>query len=693
MNSTFDNRYSFSKMHDMFFESCEEIIDNDRNGRCCMALDLEHFKLFNQVYGREHGDVILTRFFSMLQKLEDSGQCVASYFGQDDFALFAKYNPELVANLYMNINKEIAELGNTQGFLPAIGVYILDENEQIGWNMYDNAVLALAEAKKSRADRIVMYETDESSRQSEDYKILLKLKDAVANGQITFYLQPQCRISTQRIVGAEALARWIEPDGKLIPPSHFIPALERNGFIADFDKLIWEMVCKWIRSLLDRNMTPVPVSVNVSQTDIITMDVVKYLREICEKYDVPTRYIKVEITESSYAEEHEAVQDFVKRLRENGFVVMMDDFGAGYSSLNMLENINVDVLKLDMAFIKDSNLRSRRGITIMESIVNMAKMISLPIVVEGVETKEQVEFLRGLGCRYAQGNYFYKPLTIEDFERLLEAEELLDNRGFISKMNEQFHVREFLDENTFTDSMLNSILGAVAFYALDGKDLTITRFNEQFYRSIADASMETRQQAIQNYVVKEDWPALYRALDNAYNDILNGGLCEVRFYKSDNSVFWFRMHFFYLRNDGEKRIYYGQVEDVTEAREQSIQFFDVMREQSEVTMMINLDQQTIQYVTGLNTLNQIGLPSIPLSISVQQTAENRIEKPEDKEKFKEFFNVERIKAAHKKAVYHESITVGFRMKDKSEPMEFSTYCIRHSKEQDLVVYAFAKYVK
>lgn len=205
--------------------------------------------------------------------------------------------------------------------------------------------------------------------------------------------------------------------------------------------------------------------------------------------------------------------------------------------------------------------------------------------------------------------------------------------------------------------------------------------------------MEQRQQAIQNYVVKEDWPKLYQALNDACEQVAAGGICEIRFYKSDGSVFWFRMHFFYLRNEMDRKIFYGQIRDVTEARQQSMQFFEVLREQSDVTMLINLRQKTIRYVTGIHTMDQIGLPTMDLDISIARTIEMRIDDEEDQKKFRDFFDIERLKEAHRKAIYHEKITIGFRLTDKTEPVEFSTYIIRHSREQELNVYSFAKRVE
>lgn len=250
--------------------------------------------------------------------------------------------------------------------------------------------------------------------------------------------------------------------------------------------------------------------------------------------------------------------------------------------------------------------------------------------------------------------------------------------------------REFLQGNALGDVVLNRILGPAAYYSLEGENLTITRFNEQFYRAIGDENMGSRIENIQNYVPAEDHPQLYRALQEAQDNVAEGGNCEVRFWKSDNSVFWFRMQFYLLKDDGERKQFFGQVEDITESREQSINFFEVLREQADVSMHMDLDNNIIQYVTQGHTLNQADLPSMPLDVSIEATANNRIETEEGRRAFREFFNSDRLREAYRKAIYHEVLNIDFKLHDTYEPLEFSTYYIRYNKNQSLNVYAFAK---
>lgn len=682
-------QYSFNNIYHQFFDKCEIAMTTGDGPWCLVALDIENFKLFNHVFDIDRGDQLLQAYWDALEDMERDHGAIAVHFGQDDFALLAHHDCDEIGALLAKLIEISSISGNKAGFMPAMGIYILDDDEEVNLTTYDRALAAMKHVKGKRIPRYHESSKADYENENNDHKILLALRKAVDVGEVTFYLQPQCSIKTGRIVGSEALARWIKPDGTQVPPNEFIPVLERNNFIAEFDKYIWEQVFIWLRSLIDKHIEPVPVSLNVSQIDILTIDVVRTLVKLCKKHHVPTSLIKIEITESAYAENLETIQDFVINLKARGFTTMMDDFGAGYSSLNVLENVNVDLLKLDMDFVREGNLQSRRGVTIVESIINMSKMMGLPIIVEGVESSAQAEFLKDLGCRYAQGFLFHKPMPAAEFEGFFTHEADIDRRGFLNKMNEQFHVREFLDPNTFTDTILNNVLGPVAFYTLDEKDLHITRFNEQFYRVIGDASMEERQQAIQNYVVAEDRQTLYKALNDAYQNAANGATCEVRFYKSNNSVFWYKMHFFYLRNERHKRIYYGRIEDVTIAHNQHIQILEVLREHSDVAMMINLERRTVQYVTGTNTLSQVGLPSMELDLSVNMTAQSRIEDPKQREKFISIFQPCALEDAYRKGRYHDSITVDFRLVDKPIPVEFSIYYMTDSTQQERKVYAFA----
>lgn len=243
--------------------------------------------------------------------------------------------------LYERIHNILVSHGASVGFMPAIGASYSQGNIS-AYTLYDQASLASHEAKTDLRTRVKFFSQAMVSRAEADYNMLSEFKNALANDEITFYLQPQCRSANGRIVGAEALARWIRPDGRMVPPASFIPTLERYGFVPDLDRRIWEEVCKWTRRVLDEGQPLVPVSVNISPVDIFRMDVPEFFDRLIEKYRLPREAIKLEITESAYSEDSEKIRSTVQAFRDRGFVVLMDDFGSGFSSLNMLRELNAN---------------------------------------------------------------------------------------------------------------------------------------------------------------------------------------------------------------------------------------------------------------------------------------------------------------------------------------------------------------
>lgn len=247
--------------------------------------------------------------------------------------------------------------------------------------------------------------------------IVRNMEYALHDGQFAIQLQPVYELPSRNIIGAEALVRWNYPKGRIMP-GKFIPIFEKNGFIVRLDRFVWEEACKVIRQQLDAGMTPVPISVNVSRLNFYSHDLLDFLQSLIQKYDLQPHMLKLEITESAYMENPHQLIAMVRAFRGRGFPVLMDDFGSGFSSLSMLKDLPVDVLKIDMAFVQEVD-KSSRACAILESIVEMGSRLHMDVVVEGVETKEQLDFLERIGCREIQGYYFAKPMDVEIFKGLV----------------------------------------------------------------------------------------------------------------------------------------------------------------------------------------------------------------------------------------------------------------------------------
>ncbi len=597
-------------VEESFFDRVRTLAREHPEGWCIVAIDLEHFKLFNEWYGRKHGDLLLAQIGAKLTQMEKKLGGISCYFGQDDFGLMAPLNMEDLEALYADIHELIKKFGTSVGFMPAFGICVVDERTAAE-ELYDRAALAARYAKENYHTRIRSFEPAMYQQTERDYQILSDFQNALKSKELFFVLQPQCKISSRKIVGAESLVRWRKKlDGELVSPGLFVPILEKYGFITDLDKYVWEEVCKWQRKWIDDGHTPLPISVNVSQIDIYTIDVPAFFEELIETYHLPVSSIKIEITESAYVD-NDAVADTVQRLRAKGLMVLMDDFGSGYSSLNMLRNLNVDIIKLDAQFLRMNN-EDRKGIHIMESIVNMAKTMGVPIIVEGVETRKETTFLASLGCHYVQGYYFYRPMLPEEFEKLISDPQHVDTDGFLFRAHEEFRTREFLDQNVFNDTMLNNILGPVGFFLLHGDELDVLRYNQHFYREINTPDFRDHLNSVQQLVLPEDRPKLYAMLRSAERQMLEGAPGELRIRRIDGSLLELQIRFFFMEEDESGKKFYGSVRDVTQSN-RAVRKLETLSRTSHDSVLF-LTQQ------GEHVFTQVAIHGLQDVMGLSQTA-------------------------------------------------------------------------
>ncbi len=553
---------------DAFLEKADKFIQDYKETPLCMlALDIEHFKLFNDWYGWNQGDEYLKSVAGYLANMEKNYPCLVGYMSGDNFAAVIPYDMNIISELMETIQNYVIENGHEVGFFPLCGYYVVENQKVSSSLMYDRAAIALSKIRGSYYTRINKYESNMVQEMEDELFLLSDIQRGLAEKEFLFYVQPKCHMSTGRIVGAESLVRWKHRTKGLVPPGVFIPVLEKNGFISSLDCYVWEEVCKWQRSWIDRGNRPLPISVNVSQIDILSLNVVDFFTKLIEKYNLDPSLIEIEITESAYAKKFDNISDMVEQLHQAGFQVSMDDFGSGYSSLNMLRNLNVDILKIDMKFLQMDKENSDRGYGILESIVNMARQMNMPIIVEGVETDTQIKYLRDMGCRYAQGYFFYKPMPVDDYEALLSDKNNISTRGIYAKKVEQIHTREFLDINLFSDTMLNNILGPAAFYDLHNGNISLLRVNEQYYKltGIDDLDKQLEYDPLV-HVHEFDKPLIYQAIEEAHNNPVSGSECLLRYIKDDGTQLWLSFRLFFMRKQDDHEYFYGSVKDVTTFR-------------------------------------------------------------------------------------------------------------------------------
>lgn len=300
------------------------------------------------------------------------------------------------------------------------------------------------------------------------------INQAFDNNEFCFYLQPKCNAETGAIVGAEALVRWNHPEYGLVSPGEFIPLLERESMVTRFDLFIWRSVCEMLSRWDGEGRNLVPVSVNVSMTDIESIDVARVLGDLLDRFSIDARLLQVEITESAIAHNMDVVEETIRDLHARGIAVLMDDFGSAYSSLNMLKDINVDAIKLDMKFVDLNADNAAKGLKIIESVIDMAYQLRLSIIAEGAQTTEQVSKLRELGCMYIQGYYFYRPLTVEKMEDLLEHRP--DDQHFWNISKDLMH-RDYRMSTNGRSMLESSSLSAHIFEILNKGVAELSRLN------------------------------------------------------------------------------------------------------------------------------------------------------------------------------------------------------------------------
>lgn len=415
--ATYDELTGIYNKQAFYAKTKEMLLDNPDKNFDLLRINIERFKVLNDLFGESTGDKLL-RYIGKFLKEINLPLCVSGRLYADNFVVCyeaGKGDSRRMINTLQMVADSFAINNRT---ILSFGLYRIDDKTLPVSVMCDRANMALWKAKGNFKNPYCEY--DEKMRQQvlKEQKIINAMEMAIQNKEFTLYLQPKYDIEKGTIIGAEALVRWISLENGFISPGDFIPVFENNGFVYEVDKFIWEESCRYLRKWLDEGREVHPISVNVSRIDLYDPKLVQHLVNLREKYQLPSQYLELEITESAYTEDPEQIITITRQLREAGFVILMDDFGTGYSSLNMLKDIQIDVLKLDMGFLKSSDYSAKGG-NILTAILKMAESLKMQTIAEGVETKEQVEFLKKIGCRYVQGFYYSKPLPVGEFEKLI----------------------------------------------------------------------------------------------------------------------------------------------------------------------------------------------------------------------------------------------------------------------------------
>lgn len=402
---------------DYFFEAARQHLDkNPEKQYMIVCSDIKDFKLINDSFGTHAGDNVLMNIAKLVRSYADEN-IVYGRIGSDVFGFLVPQDSQGKAFLEKLTSDSFLEYINMQTMYVLanhFGIYEVKDRSLPVSVMCDRARRAILQIKNDYHKKVVYYDDKMRDNAMQEQELLGDLEEALKANEIQMYIQPQVS-RDKKVYGGESLVRWVHPDKGQILPGKFIPVLEQNGLISEVDKYIWEKACAQLKKWKDLGREDMYLSVNISPKDFYFLDIYSIFTGLVEKYGIKPKNLRLEITESALSVNLERQLELINKLRGYGFSVEMDDFGSGYSSLSMLKDTNVDTLKVDMGFLQKTT-DADKSRKILEMVIGLCKKLNLRVVVEGVETAEQVRMLMELGCDVFQGYYFARPMPIEDFE-------------------------------------------------------------------------------------------------------------------------------------------------------------------------------------------------------------------------------------------------------------------------------------
>ena len=398
-----------------FEETVKKILSKAEEPYCMVCSNMKDFKLVNELYGSETGDRILIAQADMIRKAEREGSASSRIYADQFCTLMPKSHlneRQFIENMSAVMD---AILQGTFKIHYYLGIYdITDVNESV-WTMYDKAMLAVDEISGNYEENVSYYRDELLKHILEEKEVIAEFDEAIEDRQFHMFLQPQIA-NDGTVTGAEALVRWIHPQKGMLNPGIFIPTLEKAGLIHRLDLYMWGSAARTLERWKRQGRDNLTISVNISTKDFYYLDVCEAFRVLPKQYDFDIKNLKLEITESALMENVHDIVKTLDRLHAMGYEIEIDDFGSGYSSLGMLKDIKADILKIDMIFLQETK-NEERSRTILKNIVSMSKELGMPVITEGVETKQHVDFLTQVGCDMFQGFYFAKPMSLENFEK------------------------------------------------------------------------------------------------------------------------------------------------------------------------------------------------------------------------------------------------------------------------------------
>lgn len=527
-----------------------------------VRFDIDGFRLFNSFWGEAEGDRFLQFAGNALQRMAQKEPiCTYGRIDADIFALCEPFDEVHLRTQVDTLHNELASFKREYLIESSFGIYVIEDTNLPVETMYMLASLAAKRCKNKYMLPLCFYEPKMKSTLLREQTIINEMAPALASGQFVPYFQPKYDLQSGQPYGAEALVRWKHPKYGIISPAHFIPIFERNGFIGKLDYYMWETVCKILRRWIDEGYSPTPISVNVSRVNMYNPNIISLLVQLVQTYKISPQLLNLELTESAYMDDPETMIKTVKALQQAGFSIMMDDFGSGYSSLNTLKDIPVDFLKVDMGFLS-APLGDGRSERILASIIRMAGWLETPVIVEGVETQQQIDFLRSIGCGYVQGYYYAKPMPLEEYDALIRT--VPQTPITLPVDNSTEVINTIWSKSPQIQLLFSSIQQPVGIYEYDGNEFNLLRVNAAFANCFdCGENGLPHKHAFLGHTTPDTIERLKNSFQQAEQTEGTTSL-EYMYLTDHGDPCWYRMDLEYWGQNQNKSLYFATFTDVTE---------------------------------------------------------------------------------------------------------------------------------
>lgn len=549
-----------------FIQARKLLEENPETEFCIVELDVNRLTMINDMYGLVEGDRVLQAVSGSLLDLFQGTPCsIVARIHADLFVFMCPYDKAQLEEVIEQVEDDVRCLSSklSVDLLLSFGVYVANESDVPVSSMCERANLALKSVKGNYINHVAYFDADMRIRAVEEVEITTRMNTALKHNEFAVYFQPKHSLDTEEIIGAEALVRWVSNDKGIISPAKFIPIFESNGFIMKLDEFVWEETCRFISENMAKGITVPPISVNVSRVDLFNPKLVDTIVNLTKKYGIDPKMLKLEFTESAYTESMQQMLGVMDKLHTYGMEIDMDDFGSGYSGLNVLKDVPVDGIKIDLKFLdkSDDEVKSKK---ILASVIHMAKGLGIPSIVEGVETLEQISHLKSLGCTMVQGYYYSKPMPESEFVDYLSSNDVSKKIETDKPFDEIVLNPDEWFESVASDCepLLEMCHSYMLFDRGVGEELDIIRASDSFYESVGGRVRKYNEDVpCSDMIHRDDLPNVLKTFDSI-NDYSTIGNCINRI-NYDGRTYWVYMKVRLLEKYEGHKVFFATLDDIT----------------------------------------------------------------------------------------------------------------------------------